>query len=328
MFREVKYFSRRLFRTLTLLLFTVCLCNQSFSQTKIFTSDIDNFWKVYDRIKETNDTSQQLQIIQSIYFDKASKGLKSFITEARITISCLLRNIKRKPRFWSSIRLKTLAIKSHNQELENIILRYRKLYSKFKSPNIYFVIGCLSTGGTTKRDEILIGAEIASADSTVDASEIGEWLKGVFKDGKGVEYLVAHEMTHTQQPDGDSEDDGKSNLLGYCIVEGAADFIAELLLQKPINSPYMTYGKANEKILWKEFQKEMYGQNASSWLYNGGDTSHADLGYFEGYAICKSYYQNAKDKKKAIADIINLDRKNLNALSNFLAKSKYADKWE
>lgn len=289
MFNISKYFLKCLLvGWASLFLFITSTLGQSALQSKIHTSDIDNFWKTYDKIQATNDTSQQLQIIQTTYFDSGSEGLKSFIKEAELTTNCLLRNIKRKPKFWVSIRPKTLAIKKQFQELEKIMSRYKQLYPKFKQPDIYFTIGCLSSGGTTNKNEILIGSEIAAADNTVDASEIGTWLKGVFKDNKGIEYLVAHEMTHTQQPDGDSEDDGKSNLLGYCIIEGAADFIAELLLQKSISSPYMTYGKANEKMLWQKFQKEMYGQDADNWLYNGGDTSHADLGYFEGYAICKS----------------------------------------
>ncbi|MDR0793403.1 MAG: DUF2268 domain-containing protein [Chitinophagaceae bacterium] len=311
-------------------LFVTFLCSQSIAQTKIYTSDIDNFWKAYNQVQKITDTVQQLKIIQTTYFDNASQGLKDFIKASEINARWMLKSIKRYPKFWASVMPKTLAVKKQYPELEKIIARYKKLYSKFKQPDICFAIGCLSMGGTTNKNEILIGAEIAAADSLVDASEVGEWLSGVFKNNKGIEFLVAHEMTHTQQPDGDSENDGKSNLLGYCIVEGAADFIAELLLQKPVTSPYMTYGKAHEKTLWEKFKNDMYGQNSDDWLYNGGNdsTKCADLGYFEGYAICKAYYENAKNKEKAIADIIELDRKNLNTLNDFLAKSKYADKWK
>ena len=150
------------------------------------------------------------------------------------------------------------------------MVKFKKLYLNFKQPDIFFTIGCLNSGGTTKPNKILIGSEIAASDSTVDASEVGSWLRGVFKLNTSVVSMVAHEVGHTQQKGGDSEEDGKSNLLGYCIKEGACDFIAELLLDKPVQSPYMTYGKANEKTLWKLFQKDMFGQETKDWLYNGG----------------------------------------------------------
>ena len=306
------------------------LYSQSASSLKIYTSDIDNFWKAYDEVQQSNDTAQQLNIIQSVYFDAASAGLKDFIGKSGINAKDMLHCIKEFPKFWTSVRPKTLAVKNQLAELNKLIFRYKKLYPQFKQPNIYFVIGSLSMGGTTDSSEILTGTEIAAADSTVDASEINQWLQKVFKENTGIDFIIAHEMTHTQQPDGDAENDGKSNLLGYCINEGAADFIAELLLQRPLNDPYIIYGKLHEKAVWQAFQKEMYGQNIDNWLYNGGNASVpcAELGYFEGYAICKSYYEHSKNKKQAIYDIINLDRKNINALNHFLDLSKYASRWE
>jgi uncharacterized protein YjaZ len=210
-----------------------------------------------------------------------------------------------------------------------MMVRFKKIYPEFKQPDIYFTIGVLNSGGTTSKDKILIGSEIACSDSTIDATELGTWLQSVFKDQKNVLSMVAHEVGHTQQKDGDGEDDGGSNLLGYCIREGACDFISELLLEKPVVSPYMTYGVAHEKELWIMFTKEMRSQNTENWLYNGRNApnGNADLGYFIGYEICKSYYNNSKNKKQALKEIIELDYTK-ESVEMFLVKSKYADKWK
>ena len=48
------------------------------AQTKIFTSDIDNFWIAYDSVKTTTDTSKQKEFIQRLYLNKATSGLKDF----------------------------------------------------------------------------------------------------------------------------------------------------------------------------------------------------------------------------------------------------------
>ncbi|MEI6190567.1 MAG: DUF2268 domain-containing putative Zn-dependent protease [Chitinophagia bacterium] len=294
------------------------------SGTKIFTSDIDNFWIAYDSVKTTTDTAKQINFIQYLYLDKATSGLKDFMIARQHSARRHLTNILKYPKFWVSLRPHTLQIKYYTTDIETLMVKFKKLYPNFKQPAIYFTIGCLNSGGTTTTNKILIGSEIAASDSTVDASEIGSWLKGVFKLNTSVVYLVAHEVGHTQQKGGDSENDGNSNLLGYCIREGACDFIAELLLEKPILSPYITYGKANEKDLWELFQKDMNKQETKDWLYNGGQAPNgkADLGYFMGYAICKTYYNNSKDKTKALKEIIELNY-NRESVFRFLKKSKY-----
>lgn len=306
--------------------FTIASFGQKVSKTKIYTSDIDNFWSAYDSVLKVKDTTLQKRIIQSLYYDKATKGLKEFMELRQHSSARLLKNILSKPKFWISLRPHTLRIKSYKNDIEKLMIRFRSIYPQFKQPDIYFTIGVLNSGGTTTKEEILIGSEIAAADSTVYASEVGSWLGGVFKDNQNIIYMVAHEVGHTQQKDGDAESNGKLDLLGYCIREGACDFIAEKLLEKQIVSPYMTYGKANEKILWNNFKLEMYGQETKNWLYNGGDApnGHADLGYFIGYVICKAYYNNAKNKKRAFQQIVSLNYTSRSKVHAFFKQSGYS----
>jgi uncharacterized protein YjaZ len=303
------------------LISTLLFCS-SFGQNNnsVYTSDIDNFWVAYDSVRNTNDTVKQLNYIQSLYLDKASAGLKDFIKLRQHSAKLHLYNILHYPKFWSSIRQKTLAIKSYTKEIEVALEKFKNEYSNYKPPKIYFTIGILTSGGTVNAGNILIGAEIACADKEVDARELNKWLQGVFKLNINVVVMVAHELGHTQQKEGN----GKSNLLGYCIREGACDFIAELIY-KPISSPYMTYGNQNEQTIWTEFTKEMLGTEKKNWLYNGNNAPNgvADLGYFIGYKICKSYYDNAEDKKEALKEIIELNTSNNKKVAAFLEKSKY-----
>lgn len=113
---------------------------------------------------------------------------------------------------------------------------------------------------------------------------------------------VIHEVVHTQQKMKNSSAD----LLTTCLQEGSADFITELSLEKQIESPYITYGLAHGKELWEKFKNEMYGTENKGWLYNGSNAPVADQGYLMGYTICKSYYNSAPDKKKAIEEILGL----------------------
>lgn len=294
----------------------------SFGQknAEIFTTDIDHFWRTYDSIQQTADTVKQLHFIQSLYLDYASDGLKAFMKLRGHTAKRHLNNIHAYPKFWKSIRQNTEAIKSHTAEIERIIAHFKKIYPRFKPVKIYFTIGVFNSGGTASKGKVLIGAEIACADKETDASELNQWLQNVFRTQGDLTALVAHELGHTQQKTGTAE-----SLLGQSIKEGACDFLAELM-GKPISSPYMTYGKANEKYLWDAFKKDMNGRDFSKWLYNGLNAPNAvaDLGYFIGYKICQSYYKNTLNKKRAIRKIIQLKYDHKSVIK-FLIKSQYND---
>lgn len=67
----------------------------------------------------------------------------------------------------------------------------------------------------------------------------------------------------------------------------------------------------------------MFSQNFGNWFYNSDASKNPDLGYFAGYVISKKYYENSKDKKSAIKDIINLDFNNELTVLQFLENSKY-----
>ena len=311
-------------------LFTIILIFISFAtlaqneNAKIYTSDITNFWTAYDSVLTTKNEIKQIYFIQTLYVEKASAGLKDFIQLRNFTSEEWAKDINQCPKFWTSIRSKTLAIQAQTVLLEHLMERFKELYPSFKRPDIYFAIGCLRSGGTTTIDKILIGAEIAAADSSIDASELGKWLQGVFKVNKGIDQLVAHEAGHTQQ----IEEGDDIELLGECLREGSCDFISEMLLEKSYNAPYMIYGKENEALIFKKFQKQKFGNKTSDWLSNGDNApgGHADLGYFIGYIICKSYFDKSMDKAKALTEIIKLNYENNKDIRTFYEKTSYNGK--
>ncbi|MVT07826.1 DUF2268 domain-containing putative Zn-dependent protease [Chitinophaga tropicalis] len=301
-----------------LLLLTSFVTTTLCAQTHIYYSDIDSFWKTFDSIHTVNDSAEQIRLIQTMYLDKGTKGLKELAQIRNWTPSKFQKSIFAHPDFWTSIRPNTLKVKEDKADIEKLIAAYKKLYPPFKTPAIYFIIGYIGTGGTTTQTEVLIGTEIGASDSTTNSVGLNPFLQGYFKTNKGILQIVAHELSHTQHKGGDMEDRAHTNLLGFCIAEGLCDFIAELLLQHPLQAPYMIYGKEHEKEIWQKFKQEMHGTELKNWLYNG-----VDLGYFVGYAICKSYYVHAADKAKAIDYMINLDNEQIADLDKFLVASRY-----
>jgi len=312
-----------------LLLIVSCITLQSFGQNatqKVFTSDIDNFWVAYDSIQTTKDSVQQIQFIKSLYINKGTAGLKAFMMVRSNSAEKWVKLINSSPKFWSSIRANTIAAKEKSDLIETSIRHLKELYPELREAKMYFTVGGLNSGGTTVNNMILIGTEIATGNAGTDVSDLPQntsrWLASVFKDQSlnNIVPLNIHEYVHTQQK-------GEPNtLLGMSLREGSCDFITELVMGEPMQNNYIQYGRTHEKELKDQFKQEMYTRYSGNWLYNGSrSTTVADLGYFMGYAICKSYYNHATDKKKAVKEIIELNYSDTSALDKFFVDSKFYD---
>ena len=114
-----------------------------------------------------------------------------------------------------------------------------------------------------------------------------------------------------------------AGILGNALVEGGADFLANLLYSpsKQIKE-YTVFGLANECRIKNKFIEQMNSKDISMWTGNNGDAMPEnwvpDLGYFIGHQIAQAYYKQAKDKNQAVKDLIELrDPKTI------LSKSEY-----
>lgn len=285
----------------------------------ISTQDITHFWEAYDSLANTRDS---VATIQRLYIDRATPGFKEFIKARDFSAPEYVQLIKRYPKFWISIRTNTERIARREQEIKEVFKRLETLYPDFHVPYVCFAIGCLRTGGTTTYDLILIGSEIASADSTTDKSEFSGWLEYVVGNTGDIVAMVAHETVHTQQVSNFAYIKGYMNhrVLSQSLREGSADFISMLTIGSVINKTQYAYGIEHEAELWKEFQSQLKGNDYSAWLYNGDQSKDrpADLGYFMGARICESYYNRSPDKAKAIREIIRMKNH-----KKFLKRSGY-----
>ena len=308
-------------KILTTLLAGLIFNSSASAQQKVYTQDIDNFWIAYDSARLTSDSLKQIQILQALYVDKGTKGLKAFMEARDYSAPLWVALIRKYPKFWNSIRPNTLTVKNKATAIEQSIARFKELYPQLKDAKMYFTVGGLNSGGTTSGDMVLVGSEIATGTATTDVSEFpNKWLAGVFKEQspENIIPLNIHEYVHTQQ-----KGEG-TTLLSAAIREGACDFITELVIGKPMRTNYINYGLAHEEELKELFKREMFTKCYANWLYNGTRAKTvADLGYFMGYSICKSYYQKATNKKKAIKEIIELNYSNESAVESFLNKSGY-----
>ncbi|MBE2228436.1 MAG: tetratricopeptide repeat protein [Ignavibacteria bacterium] len=282
---------------------------------KIVTTDISNFWDMYDAYKN----SGSIDDISNLYFAKKSAGLNAFTKRRVINPKEMEKVLKAYPRYLESIRSNTLKLAGVKDKLRRYFLKLKEIYPDVYYPDIYFTIGCFNTGGTVSGRMLLIGAEMMCADENSPKDELNNWLKGNIGEFSNIEKIVLHESIHTLQAT------GSETLLEASIIEGACDFITYLITGKEMSAPHYIYGNKYEKGLWKEFKKEMNSTGFQRWLYSGEYSvgRPSDLGYFIGYKICEAYYENAEDKQKAVKEIIEVED-----FANFLKKSRYEEKFD
>ncbi|NIG55446.1 hypothetical protein [Chitinophaga sp. Cy-1792] len=287
----------------------------------VYISDIDHFWEAFDSVHTTADTALQVAIMQKLYIDKGTAGLKAFMQLRNFDAARLVASIHKYPKFWASARPNTLKVPPALPLIQAYLDTLKAMYPAMRPAPLYFTITAVRAAGVAETGIALIGTEIATGNRYTDVSEFPDKRLANFFQPKETDNIIPvaiHEYVHTQQ-----KGEGKV-LLSQSIYEGACDFITELVLHEPLMHSYLTYGRLHEQELKEAFKKEMFGEELSNWLYNGSTSATmGDLGYFMGYTICKSYYRHAQNKQQAVSDIIDLDYTNLEAVKKFLNDAQY-----
>lgn len=298
------------------------------NKKNVQTLDIDHFWQAFDNLKNSKTHSDSVASFQKLYLDRATDGLIDFIQARDFTAEKFVEEVSRFSKFYSSVRPNTYEVKKAEPLIEEVFAKFSELYPNFKPFKVCFAIGLVNTGGTVSGKFVLIGSEVTTSTKSVDLSEFNgsafsKVLEGETDVVQKIRNIVSHECVHTQQKSDIDSNAFNCQLLTSVLGEGVCDFIGELVAGGQINKIAQEYGKAHEKQLWTEFKSEMCSNRYNNWLYNYSTVKNkpADLGYYMGYEIAKSYYENAADKKQAIIDIIEMDDP-----MKFLVLSKYDKK--
>jgi hypothetical protein len=287
----------------------------------VITSDIDLFWKVYDQYKKDPSNAQQLFLTE--YFEKGTPDLQEYyrIKTPNINgIKGFIYNLETMPEYYAAIRANTQKVGTLEDSLRVIFRNLKDWYEPSTFPNVTFVIGGWSSGGTVTDYGSIMGADMQAADQNTPTHELNLWQKQNMLPFSKLKHVVAHELVHVQQ----NNMAGDTAVLRHAIQEGMADFIGELISGKTANERLHVWAVGNERKVWEEFKKEMFLDRYSNWIGNSDQETAerpADLGYWVGYQICKAYFEQATDKKQAIHDMLNIQD-----YRSFLNKSKLDEK--
>lgn len=291
---------------------------------RFITSDIDAFWVTYDNAFAYSTSAARVNVFQRDYVDKGTDELRWMFKNKfclYASLSSFVDRIATAKSYFDSVRKNSEYVKSAEMHarIMNALNTLEEIYPESVFPDMYFMIGDLSNGGTFSGNAVDLAVDAFLADTDTPLTGVDKDFKQFIQGPDYIPGLVIHEVVHVQQrylpPD-------SNTLLAHSIIEGSADFVEKLVCGKFDCPALQSYGDTHEAELWADFKKVMNGYDFTGWLYFSCTERPTNSGYYVGYKICEAYYAQASDKHQAIKDMMNLEDG-----GDFLARSGYDKKF-
>jgi hypothetical protein len=280
----------------------------------IHIEDVARFYKVYDAANG-HPSAEMLQQ----YIDQGSEGLRYFARSHNTTGARIADEISRYPELYVNARHCMDILPRVRSRVAIVLRKLKELYPEANLQPITVVVG---RGRPVAIADEAHGLQLALEGMCDVAPSVQPSLEDRFV------HIIAHEYGHVQQFIA-FDNDPHPTVLAGSLMEGAAEFNAEMTSGAISNYEQAEFAKGHEQEIETAFVKDEDSDDLSRWLYNrtsqkpAGSQGSAgrppwppDLGYWVGYRICKAYYQHARDKRQAFRDILEISDPKL-----FLAKS-------
>lgn len=258
----------------------------------IHIEDVASFYHLYDATGG-HPTAGQLQQ----YLDHGSAGLHRLARLRHVTGESIAVAMAKRPDIYANAKRCMAVLPSGRRRVAAALHELGHLYPEARFPPVTIVVGRGKPVGVADDSGVMIGLEALCAVT---------WMEPDLEDR--FVHVVVHEYAHVQQAIASPRlyDDEKPTVLEESLIEGAAEFIAELTSGSVSDTDLPAIVKGREKAIETEFTADEDETDLSKWLYNGTLTKPGDLGYWVGYRIVKSFYQHASDKRRALRDIIGM----------------------
>jgi hypothetical protein len=268
---------------------------------KIQIDDVDRFYKIYDAAGG-HPTADQLQ---HDYLDPGSDGLHHLAKVRNVSGAAVAKTLTEHPEIYSDSKRCMVVLPRVRRRLETTLLKLGDLYPAAKLPPVTILVG--------RGKPVAVGAPASGVQVGLEALCATNWLNPNVEDR--FVHVIAHEYAHTQQSQV-LADDEHPTVLELSLLEGAAEFTAEVISGDVAYSQFGASTKGREKEIETAFISDEDKTDLSQWFNNSTREKPGDLGYWVGYRIAKAYYQHAADKRQAFREILEMSDPKA-----FLAKS-------
>jgi hypothetical protein len=186
----------------------------------IHTEDIQRFWQVWDQIRGKPPAEWPAALVKG-YLNPGSEGLKEYYLTKCREPEKFSEALQKRTEFYDAIRSTTLSLEQEKSTIRESFTKMKQIYRDAVFPDLYFVIGQLTSGGTASVAGLLIGVEMSAIGPRTPLESLSAWERANVSSWERSPGLIAHELVHYQQ-----KGSGESTLLSQALTEGAADFIA------------------------------------------------------------------------------------------------------
>ncbi|MCD9029021.1 DUF2268 domain-containing protein [Luteimonas sp. BDR2-5] len=260
------------------------------------TADVERFYALY----EANDGRPSVAQLDE-YLAQGTDSLKEFAGMRRVTGARIAERIAADPAIYENARKCLDVLPNVERRLAGSFATLSRLYPEARFPPVAIVVGRGRPVGIVNPSGVTIGLEALCAADFMNPDPEDRFV-----------HVVAHEYAHIQQTDADRNlepGDAGTTVLRMSLVEGAAEFVAELISGGVGNAGHAGWTRGREVEIESAFVQDMHKTDLGAWIgnYRQGSDEPYDLGYWVGYRIVKAYYQRADDKRAALARIFAMD---------------------
>ncbi len=279
---------------------------QNISNFEMETKAMTYFWEYLDRALK--DTSKAKLIFKEYLFE-GPRSLRDFYVVRYINLDNMYgQMINGSPEYYLYLKehFNLDSMEAMRSTTTKWMQNFKSIYQDAVFPKVYVVPGILNSGGTATEMGLFVGGDMYGKSASMPVKGLSDWQKGAIMRLQDLPGLTLHELMHFQQNYQDHE--FGDTVLAQIIGEGVCDFLVELSSGIPLQNSNLNYleNEKNRELVLQDLKRELLTEDSSNWLYNGGSIENRphDLGYTIGYLITKSYYENAKDKKEAIKELL------------------------
>lgn len=259
----------------------------------IRTDDVERFYALYNATAGKPSAAQLDQ-----YLAQGSPSLKEFAQLRRVTGERIAAQIAADPAMYANARRCLTLLPQVKRRAARALRKLGELYPQAKFPPVAIVVGRGKPVGITNPSGVTLGLEALCAADFMNPDPEDRFVR-----------VIAHEYAHIQQPaaaDEPAPGDPHASVLGRSLIEGGAEWVAELISGEVANPGLALRVRGREQEIGEAFLREQDDSDYSRWMYNyrpGSDAPY-DQGYWVGYRIVKAYYRRAGDKRAALAEIL------------------------
>src|SRR6266704_185856 len=216
----------------------MALSAESADRPAIHTEDVDRFFALYDSTGG-HPTAERLQ---HDYLDSGSDGLHQFAKVRRISGVAIAETLAKRPEIYSDAKRCMDVLPAVRQRVGVVLRTLGRLYPEARFPPVTIAVG--------RGKPVAVGSPVSGVQIGLEALCVVDWLNPNVEDR--FVYVIAHEYVHVQQVTA-LVDDEHPTVLEMSLIEGAAEFTAELISGHVSNYQFIARPKGDEKEIETAF---------------------------------------------------------------------------